>query len=1157
MNNFGLGLVLEFTDNATPGIQRVTQAYEAMENSFNNGVSSTSEALASQVGMNLSSLGDSLMGVGDSITGVFKSLVNNVKTTGSDFESFRITLGAVYNDADVAQQKVDQLLEFSKKSPFEIQDTKDMLLVLKAAGVDAFEELTNASDGFSQQALSWITDIMAFKPDVPVERWKIALTNFLGSGDAKVLRNILDSGNIEDIIGRGIADTTEGRMQDLMDVVSNLGVENLTNELFGTMEQQASNLGDVFTELYLKIGDSGAFDSIKRIQSNLLSILTGDEVASSMDTIASSISEAIVSILEPVERLTEKIHDIGVELVNFVSQHPKVLTIGLAFLTIVGGAVTLLGVVSKLGGAITSFLASIKYLSGGMGVLTMLRTGLWNILKLFAPLAAAAYIFYEVWNSNIGGVQEKLSNMVSNIVGTISLIWDAFSDNTLSVENFEKAKEMGILPLIEAILQLKYHWGFFVDGFKEGLDNFFESLSNILIKMGILDTDVSGFGELITTLLEKITAPGLTDEWGNFGEILGEVAGWVIVAVAILPVVIKGVSFIVKLISGIVGFIKPVVSIITTIVRVIFSVFGFIKTAISSISLSSIITGILNAIKGLFSFIGTGISWILTGIGDIVIAILGAFGIVCTLPAWLVGLIVAAIAAIITLIVVFWDDIKAFFINIGNSIADAFTSAWETFTSLPWVQSAMTAVEGVITSVANTVSGITSGIVGTVKGIIGSVTEALMPIIRPVISIISTVKDTISSIAQSVWSIIQNIVETVVYVGSCIWDVIKSIASTVWNVLTGIYNAVKSVVMGIWDIISSIIDLICNIFYAIYEIIRTIVLAIIYAFQQAWDWICTGLGYVYDFFASIFSWIYDNVIEPIVSAIGDAFDWLYTNVIEPIISAIGSAFEWLNTNIIEPVCEFFKDAFDAIAEKVNSFCDTVKSVFTTVKEFICDAIQKVSDFVMPIIDAISGAISWIADGISNVIDTVSGFFGGIGDFFGGIGDGLAEMVGLSTGGYVKTTGIAVLHPNEVVVNDTLTKGLGGFLDDYNSAKFTSSPLIQQDVVSTDDYEETRNPMDPKPPVVVTTPPTNGGDQVGTSPMQSIVRNTTTNNYQEDNHKQDTVSSQDNSVTFEEGSIAIYVDKDTDLSDKGLDELAEKLMKKMARKMQLRNMQTRV
>ena len=38
------------------------------------------------------------------------------------------------------------------------------------------------------------------------------------------------------------------------------------------------------------------------------------------------------------------------------------------------------------------------------------------------------------------------------------------------------------------------------------------------------------------------------------------------------------------------------------------------------------------------------------------------------------------------------------------------------------------------------------------------------------------------------------------------------------------------------------------------------------------------------------------------------------------------------------------------------------------------------------------------------------------------------MVGLNTGGYVKTTGIAVLHPNEVVVNDTLTQRLGNFLE---------------------------------------------------------------------------------------------------------------------------------
>ena len=967
---------------------------------------------------------------------------------------------------------------------------------------------------------------MAFKPDIPVERWKLALTNFLGSGEAKVLRNILDSGNIKDIIGRDVASTVEGRMQDLMDVISNLGLENLTNKLFGTMEQQASNLGDVFTELYLRISDKGAFNSLKDIQRNLISILTGDEMSNSMETISQSISDAIVNILSPVEKLTEKIHDLGVAVVDIVSKHPKIMTIGLTLITITGSAIALLGVVVKLGGAFTSFLASIKYLSGGVSILSMLRIGLWNILKVVGPLSAAAFVLYKVWDSNISNIQDKVSNFVSYVVDTVSLIWDAFKDNKLSIENFEKARTMGILPLIEAILQVKYHWGFLVSGFKKGLDAFFESLSEVLVKLGILDVSVSGFGDLITALLEKITAPGLTDTWEKVGYLLGKAVGWLLVAVALIPVIIKGIKVIVSAVDIVVTTINAIVTALKTIWSVIKFIGGVLKpvfTIVRSIVqlISKIPWGtVISGIQSVFGAVGKVFVYILTGIGTVVSAILGACGIVVTLPAWLVGLIVVAITAAIVAIIAFWDEIKAFFVKIGNAIAEAFTSAWEWFSNLPWVQSA----------------------VGFITSIVLVVKSAVSTIIDFAIKIISIIAPTIKNIASVIATVFMGVI-----------DIVKTVASAVWSVLKSVFNVIKSVVMGAWNIIKSVANFVVQIFKVVYQVIRTTVLSVIWVFQQLWGAISTGLNFIYNLFSTIFNWIYSNIIEPIISAIGSAFSWLYDNVISPVINAIGVAFEWLNTNVIQPVCTFFIEAFNTISDRVNKFCDTVKSVFTTVKEWICDSIQTAADVVTPIIDKISSAISFVAEGLSSIIDAASGALSWVGEKVESAGDYVSQAVGLSTGGYVKTEGIAMLYPNEVVVNDVLTRGLGAFLDDYNKAKVTSSPLIQQDIVSTDDYSEDNNPITPKP-IYVEYPDTNNNNN-DDSPMRSIVNNSTTYS-QEDNSKKDNIS-QDNSVTFESGSVVIQIDKDTDLSDEGLDLLVDKLMKKMARKVQLRNMQTRV
>jgi hypothetical protein len=525
MNTFGLGLVITFDDQASEGIARVTQSYLGLESAVDSG-SQLGNAMASQVGLNLAQVGDSFIGAGNRILNVFKMLSGNVKSTGQDFENFKITLGAIYKDESVVSKKIQQLFDFSMKSPFEVNDTKDMLVMMKSVGVDAFDTLTSASTGFAQEGLSWITDLMAFKPDVATTRWKLALTNFLGSGEGKVLQNILDSGKLTNILGHAISDTSEGRLQDLMEIAEKIGVQGLTEKMAGTMETRLSNVGDFLTKFYYKIGESGVFDQFKRMLGNMTSFITDDSImtAENLDKFSSTVAEAFKVLLDPIEKLTEKFKALSVAVVSFVSEHPAILKIGMVFTTIAGAGLVLVGVMAKIGGIARSLTASLKFLTGGASIFGTIATSLFSILKFAAPLTAMAYILYKVWTLNVGGIQEK----VQKLVQTLSLLWDGL-DGNMSVEALRKARELGILPLIEAVLQLKYHLGFFFEGFKKGLDSFFVSFGKVLNSMGIFKDRITGFRDFITKLLEKITAPGMTDNWERLGEVAGRIAGKVMV----------------------------------------------------------------------------------------------------------------------------------------------------------------------------------------------------------------------------------------------------------------------------------------------------------------------------------------------------------------------------------------------------------------------------------------------------------------------------------------------------------------------------------------------------------------------------------------------------------------------------------------------------
>lgn len=1165
MNNFGLGLIISCTDNATSGLRSVTGAFNDLNNttaafSQANGV----EAALMQISVAAGIVGNELYQVGKGVTSMFAGIIQGVTNTGTTILTAKTQLGTLYGSMEAGEAQLEKIKDYAAKSIFNFEDLIPSVIMLKANGIEAFDQIatsayeaSNGMEGTAQTLMDYASDLAAFNPQMRnaygtgVQAAMGALNEYIAEGNAMSLKRGA-SLDINSLLGEDTGGSIEERSRQVADLIEQLGMVGTTANLASTPMQRLSNVEDTLFNLTAEISNSGVYDKYSELIAKLTDYIFSipeDELKS----IANTIGEALVEILDLLDPVVDGVIKLADAVRNFVKTNPELTKSIIKFTALAGVATLLTGVGLKLVSALGMLRFSISMLFKGSGALSggAKLLGIFKSMFLYIlPLVALGALLKAAWDRDFLGMRDNVTNALKTIFDTFRLVADAFTDNTLSAENFQKAKDMGILPLIEGILQLKYHWQFFVDGFKKGLDAFFESLKNVLTQLGILDVDVSSFGELIVALIDKMTAPGMTDTWEKVGYFIGKAAGWIAVAIVMLPVVIKSVKIILGTIKTIVTvckavwntvkFIWNVLKTVWNVVKTIYNGVKFIVNIVKSIPWGTILSGIKNIgtiLKTIFGGFKTAIVWILTGIGNIVIAILGAMGIVVTLPAWLVGLIVVAIAAVIALIVVFWDEIKAFFINLGTAIAEAFSKAWEWFSNLPWVQA---------------VIGFVQGIIQAVKDAVSKVIQAIMPILEPIIGIIKTIISTIISIAQSVWSIIQSIAGIIWTVISTIISVISTAAQAIWSIIMTIFNVIKGVVMSIWGVICSVVNLIKNIIYAVYQIIRTIVLAVIAVFKILWDGISAGLSFIYNLFATIFGWIYENIISPVVEAIGTAFSWVYNNVISPVIEAIGTAFTWLKEHVITPVCDFFKSVFETIAEKAEWLKGKFDTVFGAIKGFITGAIEKARDIVMPIIETIGGAIQGVIDGISWVIDNVADFFGGVGDFFGGIGDGISDFIGLDTGGYVKETGVACLHPNEVVVNDVLTKRLGTFLSDYNSAKTTSSPLIKQDIVATDDYTDEDNPINPTP--VVVPPPTGDGDN-GDSPMQSLVNNTTNNNTYDESSSDDN-RTQDNSVTFEAGSIVFNIDKDTDLSDEGLDALADKLMKKMSRKMQLRNMQTR-
>lgn len=1097
MNNFGLGLVLTFTDNATSGMQKATGAFNDLNDATDNfSKANNVETALLQVSYAAGIVGDQLYSVGQNMTGMFANLAQGVINTGTTMLTAQTQLSTLYGSAEQGASKLAEIQKYAKNSIFNFEDLIPSVIMLKANGIEAFDNIASsaylagdATSKANQTLMDYASDLAAFNPQMRnaygtgVQAAIGAINEYIAEGNAMSLKRGA-SLDINALLGEDTAGTIEERSRQIADLIEKLNMVGTTASLAETPMQRLSNVEDTLFNLAAEVSSSGVYDKY----SELIAKITDYIFAipdSELSNIANVVGGALSDVLDLLNPVVDKIIELTDRVREFIQTNPELVQSIVKWTALAGVLVLVSGVALKLASSIGMLKFSLSGLfssstkSKGFSLLGLFK----NLSVGLLPLIAITALVKAAWDRDFMGMQETVKNTVTWIVDAVKLIFDAFADNTLSEDNFKKAQEMGILPLIEGILQLKYHWDFFVSGLKRGFDTFFESLANVLTELGILDVDVSGFGELIVALIDKMTAPGMTDTWEQVGYLIGKISGWVLIAIAVLPKIITIVSAIVKIVSAAVNIVSKITTFAVSVGEFLYKIkkgINVIKGALGGVGRTLwIIAGkIINFLPKILGGVKSVVLWVLTGIGNIVIAILGAFGIVVGLPAWVVGLITVAIVALIALIIAFWDEIKAFFVNIGTAIAEAFQSAWEWFSSLPWVQSVVNFVSGMI-------------------------------------------------------------------------EIIVSACKPIGKIIMGIVDIIKTIALGIWDIIKSIANVIKNIVYAIYEFVRMIVLAIVAVVKIIWGGIKVGLFYVRDLFTKIFNWVYDNVIEPVVNAISSAFNWVWTNAIAPVIEKVREGFNWLKENIFIPIAEFFKDIIDRIAEKITWLKGIFSTAFEAIKGFMTNAIEKASDIIMPIINAIKDAINDVIDGIKNVIDNVGSFFEGAGDFFKGVGDNIADFVGLDTGGYVKETGIACLHPNEVVVNDVLTQRLSGFLADYKSAKATSSPLITQDVVATDDYKES-NPDDPQP--LTPSEPTGDNDNSSPSPMRSLVNNTTNNSY--DDSSADDNRTQDNSVTFEQGSVVIQIEKGNDLSDEELNSVVDSLMKKMARKLQLRDMQTR-
>ena len=1071
MNSFGLGLVLNFVDNASSGMNSATRTFmqmSAVADEMTSAVSASAVEMTS-VAYALGAVGDTFIQAGSSIIGVFTGLSEQVINAGMSMQGYRMQLSALYDSVEAGEQKIEEIKQYAMSSVFDIQSLIPAITMMKAVGIEAMDEVTTSSGNATQRLLDYASDIAAMIPNIRtaygtgVQGAMGAIKEYIAEGNELTLRRGAGL-DITGILGVEKGSTIAERTQQVADLVEQLGILGYASSLAGTPTQRLSNIQDALFNTLTEIADSGVFDSycnlLERLSDWLFSVVENEE---SFNTITGILGDTITTLLSPLSSLLDWIISISDSLIDWMNIHPVLTKYILLTVAAIGGLLVASGALlrgfSTLGLALIAF----REIKNVIPLVSGLGSAMMSLVAKALPLVALAGLLYWAWKENLFGIRDTLTQVFSDIGAIISIAFDALADNTLSEDQWVRMNDLGIRPFIESLLMLKYYWGFFVDGFKAGFKGFFEGISESAEGLQLMGIDITSlaasFGEFLSSLLEA----GSEDKWEAVGNVVGKIAA------GLLSLLVVG------------NAVKGVVSIFSGLLKV----FG----AVAKVG---------GAVSGVFKFlfspilsVGTKVLGVLKNFGAALSLLKQGFSVFDVFGAWFTKL-----APIIS-------KIGSIFLKFGGTIVSFVTT-----TLWPALQTVGTAIAGGVSAIAAALGLPVAAVVAIIAAIVALV--AVIVIFRDEIAnFFVTLWDSIvnSPFGQTVAQIFSSVVKVVVAFVKSAVTVVVSFFKMIWTIIQGIAKVVAGVFNVVVAIVRNAIKIVVSIFRLLYEAVRVIVLAVALVFKTI-------------------------------------FDFVYQNIIKPFVDLVSTLFNWVKDNVFTPVAEFFKSVWESAVAFVTPIITSVGDFFQGVADKIVSAFTAVQDFFVGVFDFISGVagdfFDWVSEKLGWIVDSIdavgSFFSGGInkaGDFLSGVGDKLASMVGLSTGGYVKTTGIAVLHPNEVVVNDTLTKRLGLFLDDYQERPTAQSNQRTTPVVVSTSDDQDPEEFDPT-----------GVNFPVPSPQPVAVAHTTS--------PQPSVQN-DYSVTFMAGSVVIQLANATDAE---LERAADKLMKIIERKQQLKQMAAR-
>ena len=269
----------------------------------------------------------------------------------------------------------------------------------------------------------------------------------------------------------------------------------------------------------------------------------------------------------------------------------------------------------------------------------------------------------------------------------------------------------------------------------------------------------------------------------------------------------------------------------------------------------------------------------------------------------LIAAAVVAVAALITTIIAYWPQISSAFAGAFSTIGEFFGGIWE--------------------GIASTLSEFAEWVY---TNVIQPIWTFIEPVITSIVGLIQELGNTVSIIFEGIVTIVGAVFNT-------IWSIVEPIITGIIDIVTTLGTAIFTIVTAVWNIIAKVVEIV-------------------------WTLISTLFTNIFNIVGGVFSFVYDNVIAPIVGAI-TTFVSTIINVITGIVSAI-------NNNVIKPVVSLFSGLISTVLGFFGNIGNAVANTFMSIFKSVLNGAFSVID---GLINGFIGALN-VAIGVINLIPGV-------------------------------------------------------------------------------------------------------------------------------------------------------------------------------------------